>query len=1692
MKKVKNLISVVLVAVMLMGMLPVVRVFAATSELSLTGYGQSGNSSGEGIMVATGVRPSSTGTADKAPYVAGETASFITNLASTRIGVMAFGIQNADADSFEAATLNVYVNGVNGNIGKGWTKFAVYETLNPTLTYKTGGMNQSDFAAVNNDYSYDAAMWSNEHFTNSGSNGETAGWATVDVTEAVKNAINDGKSQVVLRFQVPSCGLNLSVEGEYAPYITLANGADATAKAGDRAYDINSMGYVAVNSKNLIDKSLFDYTCNSYTGWTSGGSALGDNFSIGEGYNDDSAIYAAELGSSTGAGSINPYIPLPEHSGEETFILSFALHGASDASIEWSNAFLCDENKNRTNYIMGNYNGNECKYAVRVSDEWAINRVAFTPSGSDKYVRLCIGWTSDIGIDNISIVKAKELMVEVEERYIINSTAYDDEPEVIGYGDDNVNLQYGEQYVSDIVEESLFYNGEEYVLISDVEEKFINEASGEKDGKIVFDYRYVRYDDMFLHPGLLNTAADLERIARAVANGEEPYVSGYEALCANSYAQLGTHRAVGTISRGGSGDNCALLYRDAHRAYLCAIRWKISGDTAYADCARDILNGWSGVLKTVTGNADRYLAAGLYGYELACAAEIMRDYEGFELERMQDMLINVFYKPLNERFLYSNEYGGDHNGAHIMNYWANWDLCNMAAAAAIGVFCDRRDIYERALEYYKNGAGNGSIFNAVPKLYEASSDTMNVPVGQWQEAGRDMEHTQMGVGLMAVTCEIAWNQGDDIYSWAGNRFLAGAEYVAQHHLGNSMPYTTYNWYTGQGSWSSQSGITGAASGIRPVFEMIYNHYNKRKGMETPGMEALLETVRPEGGASSHGSSFDQFGFGTLLYTRNAGSGTKAEIPPSNVEEGTYIITSKRSGKALTQDTDGYIRQYTADENNERQLWRLTDLGGGIYTLTNKATGKVMSIENNSYDLGAMLTTGDYKGKYAQQFAFMCFDDEWDNYYAGGYYRITPVGSGLSLDVRDGSYDDGADVLQYTYNRGSWQQWELTWVECEYELADEIADVEVISGNEPVMPEKITLIDESGNEITATASWDMDGLDFTNDSFGVKTVTVTGCVAGIDISVDVKIYPETFALEDIYSKNSQKDADANLVKFPVAATDEFVIEMNVCWNDFGDQWIMLKDSSNANYFGPDQIEVGFNKSGDFRPVDGNGTGGRNTADTTLATLSANTVYRVFIKGNAAEDKYTVTLSTPDGEVMRAEDYGFRSNADCIDSVILFANTGSYNGAFYATDIKGYFATYSDSENAVIADTFATADAAVSDNASEMLFAASSGVSDADDVDADGNMTVTGDGWNLGNPRIPLLTFNVPEEYHDGMAVKLNVYVAKVHTHLKKNNTMKLAAGIVDFTVDEKTGYSTDDVADLENIVWSDNAIGYSDNAGTVNQWVTIDVTEFVQSAEGKVTFALYAPKAAAYIVDRESAATGSEYEGLAAYLEVVEGETITTSGMEKVTKNGTAVQNAEYFTVPCGTTLKFYNQTAVAVSDGSNLYYLTDGVTDDVEARAGEYYAVEPVYSTGEFEALEYDAITKGSIDMLLMPYEVTDNVVGITASDSNPTWYDQFNIVVRFKPDGTMDAYNGTVIESYEAVSYEAGKMYYLHIETDVENGTYSAWITDENGVEYTLALDYAYRASAPEASDLGKVTLIGGWGVGGGKFAAADIRFSE
>ncbi len=829
----------------------------------------------------------------------------------------------------------------------------------------------------------------------------------------------------------------ITYEGESClkDFDVLVHANDCLPTDADIATDINKMGYVATDSKNLIDKEMFDYTCNTYTGWTTGGEALNDNFSISEGYNDCGAVFAESIGLSTAIGSINPYIPLPEHTGEETFIITFAAYAPSYASIEWSKIVLCDENGNVTTTVSGSFDGANYKYGVKCSPDWTINRVAFTPAESDKYIRILIGWAENIGIDNISIVRAEKKMITVSERYVDNSTAYDEEPVVLEWGEESYSLQYGESYTSRQIPSSIIYEGEEYVPISDNNPREIDV----KEDSLVIDYKYAKADELFVHPGVLNTQADLERIAQKVKNGEEPYLSAYNAMLENGYAQIGMPRATEVVSRGGSGDNCALFYQDVARAYFCAIRWKIEGDTAYGDCARDILNAWSHTLKTVTGNADRYLASGLYGYEIAAAAEIMRDYPGFERDRMQKMLLEVFYKPLIERFLYSNEYGSDHNGANITNYWANWDLCNMAAATAIGVFCDRRDIYNRALEYYKFGPGNGSVFNTVPKLYEAEESVYNIPIGQWQEAGRDMPHTELGIGIMATMCEIAWNQGDDLYGWANNRFMYGAEYIAQYQLGNDVPFTTYNWRSGQGggSWSEHSVIAGRGN-TRNVWEMVYNHYVNRMGYDLPAVTAIAEKTRPEGGPGGHASSFDYFGFGTLLYTREYDESlTKAKLPESNIKEGIYRITSRGTGSALT-DVNGSVLQYAPDETNKSQLWELADLGGGIYTVTNVNSGMTMCVENGSYANGALIKTDNYSGRFSQQFAFLTFEE---NYYEG-YYRIVPVHSGLSLDVLNSLKDDGTEILQYTYGTAYNQQWELTLVEEKNTEAPEATNTEI--------------------------------------------------------------------------------------------------------------------------------------------------------------------------------------------------------------------------------------------------------------------------------------------------------------------------------------------------------------------------------------------------------------------------------------------------------------------------------------------------------------------------------------------------------------------------------------------------------------------------------------------------------------------------
>jgi hypothetical protein len=235
---------------------------------------------------------------------------------------------------------------------------------------------------------------------------------------------------------------------------------------------------------------------------------------------------------------------------------------------------------------------------------------------------------------------------------------------------------------------------------------------------------------------------------------------------------------------------------------------------------------------------------------------MMRGYGGWsktDFARFQDLMVTVFY-PMNHDFLVR------HNGACISHYWANWDLCNMASIIAIGVLCDDPAKFTEAVDYFKTGLGNGSISNAVYYMHPGD-------FGQWQESGRDQGHATLGPALMGPLCEVAWNQGVDLYGYAENRFLAGCEYVAKYNLTNDVPYVPYNNCDNV----NQTVIsTNGRGSLRPCWEMLYNHYVNRVGLAASYTAQFAAVVRPEGGGGNYGPNsggYDQLGFGTLTYTR---------------------------------------------------------------------------------------------------------------------------------------------------------------------------------------------------------------------------------------------------------------------------------------------------------------------------------------------------------------------------------------------------------------------------------------------------------------------------------------------------------------------------------------------------------------------------------------------------------------------------------------------------------------------------------------------------------------------------------------------------------------------------------------------------------------------------------------------------------
>ena len=401
----------------------------------------------------------------------------------------------------------------------------------------------------------------------------------------------------------------------------------------------------------------------------------------------------------------------------------------------------------------------------------------------------------------------------------------------------------------------------------------------------------------FRHPGGLYTQDDFDRVKQQIADGNSRVIAAHNVLKSAAYAQssAGTSPVETIVRGGGSGENYINAARGATIAFQNALRWKIEGNKACANHAVDVLMRWCNTTKAVTGNSDQCLAYGLYGYQFAQAAELMRDYEGWkpeDFQAFQRWMLDVWY-PGCIGFLRGRNGTWENSGKWWQapgHYWSNWGLCNAMALLSIGVLCDDVFIYNQGLSFIKydqvgtfkdprteNPIKNDGLTefwgNLIVTTTEWDGETGAYgKVGQMNESGRDTGHSAMALGLAVDIARQAWNQGDDLFAYMDHRLAAGIEYVAaQCQSVENLPWTNYH-YGSSGYYYSDSRawlMTGPAVGaqIRPYWATVTGIYEGVKGVKMPFAEKCLDDMGIDaGGQGSTSGGYDHLGYSVLMNT----------------------------------------------------------------------------------------------------------------------------------------------------------------------------------------------------------------------------------------------------------------------------------------------------------------------------------------------------------------------------------------------------------------------------------------------------------------------------------------------------------------------------------------------------------------------------------------------------------------------------------------------------------------------------------------------------------------------------------------------------------------------------------------------------------------------------------------------------------
>ena len=480
----------------------------------------------------------------------------------------------------------------------------------------------------------------------------------------------------------------------------------------------------------------------------------------------------------------------------------------------------------------------------------------------------------------------------------------------------------------------------------------------------------------FVHPGLLHSEQDIEQIKQRLANNDRKTTEAFNVLKNSWIANKALTDIWGVteiIKRGIAGDeNYMNAYRNAAKAYQCALLWKLTDEKAWADKAIYVLNQYSTITTGIGGNTNQSLVPGFIGYQFLNAAELMRDYSGWakeDFERFKQWMVDVWFTTAQD-FLERRHDTVTREG-NWYHYHSNWGLGNALFCVSLGIFADLPDIYNYGMWWIKEGPGNESLYvgdshpwktdqgmcgygwGLIPWFHEDARGPEGY-LNQMQESGRDQGHAMAALGLLSYALQSAYNQGDNAFcnlynplipGKAGETMVAGAaEYVAMYNCNQvdpaDIPYTT-NW------WMEGLNATGRGQN-RPIWQLFVNHYENRMGIPMEYCKRMTGIVGTEAGGGSYGvnsGGFDHTGFGTLMHNDEpVTEETRPTILSPEIEcNGT--VRSYAEMKEVTAGTQLTLRAVLPDGETDTGNWEWED-----------------GVQGNSRDITAN-TSGIYRLHY---------------------------------------------------------------------------------------------------------------------------------------------------------------------------------------------------------------------------------------------------------------------------------------------------------------------------------------------------------------------------------------------------------------------------------------------------------------------------------------------------------------------------------------------------------------------------------------------------------------------------------------------------------------------------------------------------------------------------------------------------------